>query len=52
MRAIEDAFFCGDFAAELVANQALDFHKQDGITEIDEATQAPTRGDGVAHWNV
>merc|ERR1719329_155313 len=42
VRKVEDEFFgpCNDRAAVLVANQALDFHKQDGITEIEESNQA------------
>lgn len=40
IRKIEDIFFSGPLAADLVARQALDFHKQDGITEIEESVQA------------
>jgi hypothetical protein len=39
MRAVEDILL-RDHAVELVVNQAEDFGKQDGITEIEESVQA------------
>jgi len=40
IRAIEDTFFGGTLSPFLIANQAIDFHKQDGVTEIEESIQA------------
>lgn len=42
MREIEQKLLSPHFAAMLVGNQALDFMKQDGITEMEEAVEANT----------
>lgn len=39
MRDIETVLL-RDFSAQLIGNQALDFHKQDGVTEIEESLEA------------
>ena len=39
VRAAEEELFA-DHSAFLIGNQALDFHKQDGVTEIEESVQA------------
>eukprot|EP01064_Diplonema_japonicum_P036409 TRINITY_DN815_c0_g1_i3.p1 TRINITY_DN815_c0_g1~~TRINITY_DN815_c0_g1_i3.p1 ORF type:complete len:714 (+),score=238.62 TRINITY_DN815_c0_g1_i3:46-2187(+) len=41
-RQIEDRFTSVEFGPELIANQAIDFLKQDGFTEIEEWVQAAT----------
>eukprot|EP00300_Choanocystis_sp_HF-7_P003533 c126_g1_i1.p1 GENE.c126_g1_i1~~c126_g1_i1.p1 ORF type:complete len:722 (+),score=141.26 c126_g1_i1:32-2167(+) len=41
LRLIEQTLFT-QHAGTLIANQAMDFHKQDGVTEIEEAIQAGT----------
>jgi len=39
VRRAEARLFGDEFAPVLIANQAMDFHKQDGVTEIEEALQ-------------
>jgi hypothetical protein len=40
VRQVEQKLLSHSYAAQLVGNQALDFLKQDGLTEIEESVQA------------
>ena len=50
MREVERALFT-DHAAALIGNQTLDFGKQDGVTEIEEALEARLRSSGAWSTN-